>query len=416
MTEQKKFLKICQERHFFDNHNRVLLALSGGCDSMTLFNWLYNTRDVLDITLFCAHVNYGLRVEAEDEEVILKKRMQELGIPLEISHYQDTMNFTEERGRNFRYNFFKKIMEKNKCTALVTAHHKDDNVETLVMREIRGSRLFDLRGIAEKQSFAEGELIRPLLSFTKMELDAQDYFLDITNEEMDYFRNRVRNQMIPLFVKENPNFVEGVNQLTEEIDFATQFIREKIEELNLLKSKIELELFRKQSKAVQHFALQLYIERYAPDLKPKTAQFQEFLQIIQRSRQYNEKISDNYYFVKTATEFYLTNKEHPTTFLDICTENPNNSSFLQINFPIDKKYQVRSRQAGDNLYLHGLHKKVKKFFIDEKVDLKIRKSLLIALDSEIYAIPALGVVSDLSKILENATMKKTIWVKPVKEK
>lgn len=413
MRKEEKFLKICQEKHFFKEHKRVLLAISGGRDSMTLFNWLHSMRDELGITIFCAHVNYDLRLEAADEEKILKKMMQDQGISLDIAHYKGKSHFTEEKGREFRYQFFKDIMEKHQCTALVTAHHKDDNVETLVMREIRGSRLFDARGILERQLFGNGELIRPLLTFTKSELDASDYFEDKTNNGTDYFRNRVRNQMIPFLVKENPKFVEGASRLTEEINFATQLIREKIENLNLLSSRVNLMVFKIQSEAVQYFALQLYIEQYAPDLQPKMAQFKEFLRIIHREQQYNEKISSHYYFVKTATEFYLTDKTS-TVLLDICTENPNDSSFLQINFPVGQKYVVRERQGGDYLQIRGLHKKIKRFFIDEKIALEVRESPLITVNSEVYAIPAIRIVSDLSNSLENATMKTTIWVKPIK--
>ncbi|MGL5342782.1 MAG: ATP-binding protein, partial [Lactococcus garvieae] len=90
-----RFLKLVQQKGFFKEHRRVLVALSGGKDSMTLFNWLYAYRKELEIELFTAHVNYGLRDVADWEEEQLKKKMEELQVELEVAHYDSGEKFSE---------------------------------------------------------------------------------------------------------------------------------------------------------------------------------------------------------------------------------------------------------------------------------------------------------------------------------
>ena len=222
-----RFLKLVQQKEFFKEHRRVLVALSGGKDSMTLFNWLYTYRKELEVELFTAHVNYGLRDVADWEEEQLKQKMAELQIELEVAHYDSDEKFSEEAGRNMRYEFFRQVMADKNCTALVTAHHKGDQVETVLMREITGRRLRHLTGIPERQAFGTGELIRPLLTFSKADFDAEEYFEDVTNAGTDYLRNRVRNQYIPALTQENPQFSEAIVSMSQEITLAFSVIKDK---------------------------------------------------------------------------------------------------------------------------------------------------------------------------------------------
>jgi tRNA(Ile)-lysidine synthase len=380
---------------------------------MTLLNWLHAAREALALSLVAAHVNYGLRAEASEEERQLVKLCQHLQIPLEVAHYQEE-SFSEATGRRMRYDFFKEVMSKQDCSALVTAHHKNDNVETFIMREIRGSRLFDLAAIKARQKFGGGELIRPLLIFEKSELDADYYFEDTTNASADYFRNRVRNDILPLFLKENPKFTDRAADLMREVALSRDFIREQMEKKDLLQEKIDLTRFRSCSEAGRYFLLQLYLSEYFPDFQPSQSQFLEMLAILERPQQYRHALTDSYQLVKTADSFYIsTKKAARISTLQLLTENPNDASFLEVALPADVTYDVRSRQAGDRLMIHGLHKKLKHYFINEKVALADRESPLIAVGSEIFALPVLGLCSDLSLELKNDKIKQSIWVKPL---
>ena len=207
MIEQQ-FLKQCKEKAYFIEHQRVLLAISGGLDSMTLLNLLYKYQKELDIELILAHINHKQRIEADQEEKQLKEIAQKLGVKILTSSFSGV--FSEKSARDFRYNFFKKVMQEEDCTALVTAHHADDQAETIFMRILRGSRLRYLSGMKDRQPFGGGELIRPLLEFSKTDFPTVFHFEDASNFENTYFRNRVRNQYFPLLETENPRIKQAI--------------------------------------------------------------------------------------------------------------------------------------------------------------------------------------------------------------
>ena len=185
------FLNDFLEKGYFKDHSRVVLALSGGLDSMFLFHLLSTYQEELRIELFLAHVNHKQRLESDNEEYELRKLAEQVGVPIYVAHF--TGDFSEANARQFRYDFFREVMEKTSSTALVTAHHADDQAETIFMRLIRGVRLQHLSAIKERQTFDKGELIRPLLSFYKRDFPEVEHFEDRTNKENHYFRNRVRN-------------------------------------------------------------------------------------------------------------------------------------------------------------------------------------------------------------------------------
>ncbi len=406
-----RFLKLVQQKEFFKEHRRVLVALSGGKDSMTLFNWLYTYRKELEVELFTAHVNYGLRDVADWEEEQLKQKMTELQIELEVAHYDSDEKFSEEAGRNMRYEFFRQVMADKNCTALVTAHHKGDQVETVLMREITGRRLRHLTGISERQAFGTGELIRPLLTFSKADFDAEEYFEDVTNAGTDYLRNRVRNQYIPALTQENPQFSEAIVSMSQEITLAFSVIKDKIAELEIIKDEINLKLFLRQSRALQHFILQEYLEKF-PDLQVSKAKFSELLWIIERPQQYRSELSNAYFFVKNDQYFMIVpNQPFPKKEIEIREDDPKDASFMRVDLPMEGEIEIRKRQPGDYILINGHHKKLRKFFIEQHVPLEKRENLLILVDNDIYAITDLT-VSDLSKALKNDKMKRTLWVKP----
>ena len=150
---KEKFLQFCQKEGLFESHQKVLLALSGGVDSMTLLDWLYHYQHQLGIDLVLAHVNHHQRMEADQEERGIRELAEAKHLPLKVAHFSGP--FSESRARQFRYDFFEKVMKEEACSALVTAHHMDDQAETILMRLIRGSRPRHLKGIPLKQGAYE---------------------------------------------------------------------------------------------------------------------------------------------------------------------------------------------------------------------------------------------------------------------
>ena len=197
----RDFLNHFLEKGYFEGHSRVVLALSGGLDSMFLFQLLLTYQKELGIELFLAHVNHKQRPESDKEENELRKLAEQAGVPIYVACF--TGDFSEANARQFRYEFFREVMEKTSSTALVTAHHADDQAETIFMRMIRGVRLQHLSAIKERQEFDKGELIRPLLAFYKKDFPKIEHFEDPTNKENNYLRNRIRNLYIPQLETEN---------------------------------------------------------------------------------------------------------------------------------------------------------------------------------------------------------------------
>ncbi|WP_460022954.1 tRNA lysidine(34) synthetase TilS [Lactovum odontotermitis] len=403
-----KFLRICQERAFFSARSRVLVALSGGQDSMTLFNWLYDLREKLDIELAVAHVNHKVRAESEREERFLREKMKKLEIPFFSAVF--TGKFSEGAARKFRYHYFSEIMQKNGYNVLVTAHHQEDQAETVFMRLLTGRRLRYLGGIPERQGFAGGELIRPLLAFHKSELNgAADFFEDFTNHENNHLRNRVRNVYFPELSQENPQFSASLTDLSAEISRSMRLIRGQIDSLSILDDRIDLARFLAQDEDLQYFILQEYLMRFA-DLQLSKGQFEQILHIIRKSAQFSGRITNDYFFVKNVQEFYLT-RSLEAWELEVVTENPNDSHYLAVNLPVNEKYAIRKRSPGDFIQIRGVNKALKKYFIDEKIALNQRDVPVIAVNSDIYAVPVLKMTSDLSNGLESATIKQRIWVR-----
>ena len=207
MREQD-FLNHFLRKEYFKKHSKVVLALSGGLDSMFLFHLLSTYQEELEIELILAHVNHKQRTESDWEEDELRRLADVARLPIYITSFSG--EFSEARAREFRYDFFRKIMKEVGATALLTAHHADDQVETILMRFIRGSRLRHLIGIKENQVVDDIEIIRPLLHFHKKDFPLIFHFEDQTNQENVYFRNRIRNRYFPdLFDLRNEQLVEN---------------------------------------------------------------------------------------------------------------------------------------------------------------------------------------------------------------
>ena len=180
-----EFLKVAQTSHFFDKHDRVLVALSGGIDSMNLLHLLVTFQKKLSIEIGLAHVNYGIRKESFEEQKGLEQLANDLQLPFYLATFSG--DFSEEKAREFRYNFFKEVMQDQSYTALVTAHHADDQAETIFMRLLKGKRLIHLPSIQAVQGFGPGELIRPLLTFKKSDFSPVFHYPDSSNQENTYY-------------------------------------------------------------------------------------------------------------------------------------------------------------------------------------------------------------------------------------
>ena len=201
--------------------DKILVALSGGPDSVFLLRMLRMLRDEFELEISAFHLNHCIRQTAQRDEDFCVSLCDDLDIPIDIFKTNITEKAfnehisLEQAGRDKRY----EIMEsyRGKVTLVVTAHHMDDNVETVIMHLIRGTGIEGLCGIP---LLKDGFIYRPLLNYRKEDIvsfldsNKYEYVIDETNSSDNYFRNRIRNLIIPILENENPNFKKGVCHLS----------------------------------------------------------------------------------------------------------------------------------------------------------------------------------------------------------
>ncbi|EHI70549.1 tRNA lysidine(34) synthetase TilS [Streptococcus ictaluri] len=388
MTYQEIY-RLIQSKAYFSKHQKVLIAVSGGVDSMNLLHFLHTFQKELGIEIGIAHVNHKQRQASEEEETYLKEWARKEDIPFHVAYFNG--EFSEEKARVFRYQFFKQIMFKENYTALVTAHHADDQAETILMRLIRGSRLRHLVGIRDRQPFGNGELIRPFLTLTKADLPIPYHFEDHSNYSLSYFRNRVRHQYIETLKKENPNITQALQELSFESEYLFQAFRELTRDVEVT-NRCE---FLNQTEAVQYFLLQDYLDKI-PELTLKKAQFKELLRLIKEKKQGTIYLKNQYSLILEEDVFQIT-KIIPKTEFKLPSQMLEYDSVLiyqQYSFAFKKEQlkkstdieiplyslssiQLRGRQAGDSIDFGKFSKKLRRLFIDEKFTAKQRQNAII---------------------------------------
>lgn len=190
--------------------SRILVGVSGGVDSMVLLTVLHS----LNYTCTAAHVNYQLRdIESDQDETLVRDWCQQNNIEF-FSHTVDTKAYAQEHqlniqsaAREIRYQWWESLMTNHQFDFLATAHHRDDNVETLFIHLLRGSGLKGLKGIPEKRDY----IIRPLLDANRQDIEsfAREFEIpfstDHSNLKDDYLRNRLRHHLIPLVKEMSPS-------------------------------------------------------------------------------------------------------------------------------------------------------------------------------------------------------------------
>lgn len=190
---------------------KVLVAVSGGVDSIVLLDRI--ARSGVDVGI--AHVHHGLRPESDEEFDFVRELATEYGVPFHGKRLVFPDGGSQAVYRTARYAFFETVMREAGYTELMTGHHADDELETVLIQLHRN--VVEVTGIPERRPFAGGTLVRPLLTETKRELLAYAtanglvWREDATNEQMNYLRNKIRHQIIPRLIDVWPNIVQDVS-------------------------------------------------------------------------------------------------------------------------------------------------------------------------------------------------------------
>ncbi|KAF9404266.1 hypothetical protein HW555_014433 [Spodoptera exigua] len=381
------------------------------------------------LNLAVAHVNHQLREESIVEAEYLKSYCQEQKLPYYYKEWTaiDKTTNIEARARKFRYDFFAETMNKEEYSSLFTAHHGDDQAETILMKLTRGSSLKNLVGIKDRQPFASGDLIRPFLIFSKERLEKYAkqrrimYFEDHSNQSDKYVRNRLRHQVVPVLKKENPQFLQHIADFSEQIHLADDIIQSVITpKYNgwVTKTKtgwaIQLLELKAERRSIQTFFLTtLFQKTLIPEgITINQAQIQQFLIILNQSApQLTMDLENGWQIIKEYDVAYLTKKQsdqkeqefylyvNEQIFLSESEWLGLESSKNKLEQPdVVKNWQefsllitaetslpliVRHRKAGDRISLTpDLTKRLNRLFIDQKIPNLQREQAWVILSSD----------------------------------
>ncbi|QQK78553.1 tRNA lysidine(34) synthetase TilS [Salicibibacter cibi] len=273
----KRKIEAFAARHgMFPQGSSVLVAVSGGVDSMALLHYLFSRRDEYGITLMAVHCNHGLRKEAEEDEKLVKRFCAERDIPFFTKYLdlpKDEGKSIQSISREMRYDFFSVIMKREKSDILATAHHGDDQIETILMQQMRGFDYYGGQmGIPVERSFSRGKLLRPFLPVTKQEImayaqtHAVPWGEDESNRKDDYTRNRVRKQLLPTLKQENHEVHAHFQKLAEDFRGDAAYLTQQAEKVlseTVVQTEggyvLQLPRFRKAPIALQRRTIHLLL-------------------------------------------------------------------------------------------------------------------------------------------------------------
>ena len=222
------------QHKMIENGETVLVAVSGGADSLALLYGLHALRSQLNCELHVVHLNHCLRPEADTDAKFVQQHAADLGLPCTIQRSEvprlvkQWKLSVEAAGRKARYQFYESVCMEVNATKVALGHHQDDIAETVLMNLIRGSGAAGLKGIAPVRDI---KFIRPLVGSTRQQIEV---FLtsigitprqDTTNTDVNYLRNRVRHELIPQLARDyNPNIKTGLSRTADVLGTESEYL------------------------------------------------------------------------------------------------------------------------------------------------------------------------------------------------
>ena len=221
----------------------VLVACSGGVDSVVLLHALHRVRTRLSLDLAVGHVDHGLRDGSAEDAAFVVRLAEKLSVPAEVMRVQleggeplasRARPTLQERARRARYDALFELADRIGAGRLVTAHHLDDQAETVLLRLLRGSAPDGLAGIPKRSP--DGRILRPLLGVPRAEIEAWaraeglEWREDPSNGSSDYARNRIRHEWLPGLAEAfNPQLLRALGDLAEAAGRDAEWIGEQVE-------------------------------------------------------------------------------------------------------------------------------------------------------------------------------------------
>lgn len=396
------------------NDEPIVVAVSGGPDSMALLALLIEIKKKLSIKIICAHVNHNMRIESKQEKKMVEDYCLKNGVVFE---YMEILNYNKgnfhDDARKKRYDFFEKLIEKYQAKKLFTAHHADDLAETILIRLNRGSTLKGYAGFAKVSKLDKYRIIRPLISVSKDDIlsfvkkNEIPYAIDCSNLKDIYTRNRIRKYIIPKLKEENSNILNKFYQFSQTLlDYYNYVDKIVLSKYELICDDNSLDIFKlkKEEKLIQINILHKWLHSYYKDEINKISNCHvDALYRLINSSKVNKMIElpnqvfaykfydkmilkvksqncDSYHIILSD----IVNLPNGHTIEKISTiEKNSNYVCLLDSSELTLPIYIRTRFNGDRMSVKGMvgKRKVNDIFIDKKINLDDRDSWPIVVDS-----------------------------------
>lgn len=401
----------------------IILGVSGGADSVCLLTVLNELKGLFNTELYVVHVNHGIRgIEADNDEKYVESLCSSMGIWFRAYRYdvpslaEKNCLSEEEMGRNIRYDVFEKVREEVGASKIAVAHNSNDSVETILYNMCRGTGIKGVCGIPP----VRGNVIRPIMCCSRNEIEEYlntrniRYKMDSTNLKGEYTRNKIRLELIP-YISENINTrsQEHILNLAEQLSSIEKYINNESEKAYLQsvgeiedEIRIDTGLLKQYPDIIRQEVIRRCIEKIAGKLKDITSgHISSVMELIdnitgkQVNLPYNIICENIYGYCRIRKRRSAVTHFKPIEVIvpgEYILEN--GSKFIltlenSVNF-MEKIYtkwfdydriknamQIRFRQNGDFLEVaNGGHKKLKSYFIDEKVPREQRDTVPLLSD------------------------------------
>ena len=393
----------------------IVVGVSAGPDSMALLYILNELKKKIGFKIVVAHVNHNVRIESKEEAEFLKKYCEENDVIFEmmtITKYGDD-NFHNE-ARNIRYNYYEELINKYHANYLMTGHHADDLMETILMRIVRGSTLRGYSGFSDIVYNNKYTIVRPLISVTKKELEEFDkennipYRIDKSNFKDKYTRNRYRKSVLPFLKDEDKNvhekFIKFSNQIRENDEFIAKVALSEINDV-YKDGIIDVDKFKKLDivigKRIIDYIFSLLYRDELIEIDDRHVQL--VLDIINSKKaSLTFNLPNNYLVVKEYNKVYFKKDINMVlpydielsdevflpngfTIKRINNTNKNGNDILRLNSSdVVLPLRVRTRRNGDRISVKNMNgtKKVSEVLINAKIPLSKRDLWPIVVDGE----------------------------------
>ena len=398
-----------------ESGNAIVVGVSGGPDSMALLNVLQRVKKEIDIRIICAHVNHNQRKESEEEEAYVREYCKMNDIIFECIKFENwgDDNF-ENEARSRRYKFFEELIDNYNAKFLMTAHHADDLIETILMRIVRGSTLKGYSGFSKVVNKDEYKIVRPFITLTKDEIlkyckeNKIKYFIDSSNNDDYHTRNRYRHVILPFLKSENPNVHKKFIKFSETLIENSKYIDKEADKLfnKVFQNGIlYIDKFNELEHVIQTKIIYNILEKiHGDDLLIVGDAHVELIFDLINSNKSNSivHLPNSVIIIKSYNELSFSYDEDEYDeyeieinkivnlpngkIIEMVSDSDDTSNYtIRLNSKdVKLPLYVRNRRDGDRIHVKNLNgsKKISDIFIDKKIKSTDRETWPIVLDSE----------------------------------